>query len=336
MIWPPVTVDGAVQCWPLSATAAERLIQAVVAVDLSTRQKLFAELLQHDDTARQWSAATVPAGSDPAAWLAENWAKTLIWPDLASGGWVAATVARLRRLHELESDFATELLTAKVESLKEFAYGAGHELNNPLANIATRAQTLLKDETHPERRRRLAAINAQAFRAHEMIADLMLFARPPKLALESVTLSEVFAEVTAESTEAAQRQRTELSCDVVEPALAMQADAGQLHVALQAVVQNALEALGQGGQVVLRARRKVGSPATVGIEVQDNGPGIPPEVLPKIFDPYYSGREAGRGLGFGLCKAWRIITAHGGRISVASTPGTGTIVTIQLPAAASG
>ena len=87
---------------------------------------------------------------------------------------------RLRQSAQLETDFDERLQTAKLDSLKEFAYGAGHELNNPLANIASRAQTLLREETHPDRRRRLAAINTQAFRAHEMLADMMLFARPPR------------------------------------------------------------------------------------------------------------------------------------------------------------
>ena len=72
---------------------------------------------------------------------------------------------KLARLDQLEHEFDRALQQAKLDSLKEFAYGAGHEINNPLANISARAQTLLKDERDPERRRKLAAINAQAFRA---------------------------------------------------------------------------------------------------------------------------------------------------------------------------
>ncbi|PQO47752.1 histidine kinase dimerization/phospho-acceptor domain-containing protein, partial [Blastopirellula marina] len=67
----------------------------------------------------------------------------------------------------------------KLASLKRLAYGASHEINNPLANIASRAQALLVDENDPDRRHELATIYAQAMRGHEMIADLMLFARPP-------------------------------------------------------------------------------------------------------------------------------------------------------------
>jgi signal transduction histidine kinase len=67
------------------------------------------------------------------------------------------------------------------------------------------------------------------------------------------------------------------------------------------------------------------------ISVTDTGPGIAPEVLPHIFDPYYSGREAGRGLGLGLSKAWRIVEQHGGRIEAENLPVGGLRFTIYLP-----
>src|SRR3954468_13179505 len=96
--------------------------------------------------------------------------------------------ARLARLDELEHRFTSALEHAKLAALKEFAYGASHEINNPLANISTRAQALLAEEPHPERRKKLATIVAQALRAHEMISDLMLFAKPPPLSLSDVSL----------------------------------------------------------------------------------------------------------------------------------------------------
>src|SRR5438477_12478568 len=90
---------------------------------------------------------------------------------------------------EAAADFDAALESAKLQALYNFAYGLSHEINNPLANIATRAQTLLVDEKDPERRRKLATIVQQAFRAHEMIADLMLFARPPALRREQIDVT---------------------------------------------------------------------------------------------------------------------------------------------------
>jgi signal transduction histidine kinase len=237
---------------------------------------------------------------------------------------------KLARLAQLEGKFAETLEREKLESLKQLAYGAGHEINNPLANISVRAQTLLKQETDPERRRTLAAINAQVYRAHEMIADLMLFSRPPKLQAEPVDLVELIERVRAElADEAAQRGAVLKQAEAAEPVIA-EVDRVQLGVALRAICVNALEATGLGGRIELAVR-----PADVHsgarITISDNGPGISPEVRRHLFDPFYSGREAGRGLGFGLSKSWRIITDHGGRIDVENPP-NGAQFVITLPA----
>jgi signal transduction histidine kinase len=82
------------------------------------------------------------------------------------------------------------------------------------------------------------------------------------------------------------------------------------------------------------AGAKSTSPAKNSIEitVADNGPGIPPEIRDKIFEPFFSGREAGRGLGLGLAKCWRIVTLHGGQIEVRDTPGGGATFVVRLPA----
>ena len=88
----------------------------------------------------------------------------------------------------LQQDFQRQLETDKLQAMKELAYGASHEINNPLANISSRAQLLLRDEPDPERRRSLSTINSQAFRAHEMLADLMLFAKPPAIVRQPLDL----------------------------------------------------------------------------------------------------------------------------------------------------
>ena len=99
-----------------------------------------------------------------------------------------------------------------------------------------------------------------------------------------------------------------------------------------------MEAIGKQGNVTLElclsdadARSRGHSGDVVQIVVADDGPGIPSEFQAKLFDPFFSGREAGRGLGFGLCKCWRIITLHGGWIDVESQPGQGALFTMALP-----
>jgi signal transduction histidine kinase len=237
-------------------------------------------------------------------------------------------VAQIRQCAELKANFQQRLYAAKLESLKEFAYGAGHELNNPLANIATRAQTLLREETHPERRRRLAAINTQAFRAHEMVADMMLFARPPKLMPEQFDLVHLAEEVLIELANEAAAQQTALHLPARREPLMISADPVHLRVALRAICMNSLEAIGRGGNLTVGVSQ-AGSHSEIAIT--DDGPGISPEIREKIFDPFFSGREAGRGLGFGLSKCWRIVTLHGGQIIVHCEPGRETTFTITLP-----
>ncbi len=247
---------------------------------------------------------------------------------------------QLSRLVDLESDFQTALETAKLDAVKEFAYGASHEINNPLANISARAQTLLQDERDPERRRRLAAINSQAFRAHEMIADMMLFARPPRMNRVPVDLVGLIRAITSNFKQDATAQNTQLIFRSSDAELTIKADAVHLRVAITVLVTNAIESLGEGGTIEVDVRpAKAGAVRlaghavgeTVQIVVTDSGPGIAPEARPHIFDPFYSGREAGRGLGLGLSKCWRIVTEHGGRIDVLPAQ-QGVSFQITLPA----
>jgi len=245
---------------------------------------------------------------------------------------------KLARLGELENRFDRTLETEKLESLKAFAYGASHEINNPLANISTRAQTLLREETDPERRRKLAVINSQAFRAHELIADLMLFARPPALSVAPVDLVGLADQVVAELAAEAAAQRTTLVRLPQASPVIVPADRTHLAAALKAMCVNSLEALRLGGRIEVAVQAPgdtgegSGGAKWAEIVIADTGPGISPEVRRHLFDPYFSGREAGRGIGLGLSKSWRIVTEHGGRIDVESQPERGATFRIRLPA----
>ena len=255
-----------------------------------------------------------------ARWLAPQSAADLL----------PALTAKLARLAALENRFDDVLQTEKLEAMAEFAAGAGHEINNPLAVIAGRAQLFLRGETDPERGRALALINVQAMRIYEMIADMRLFARPPQLEPQRLDLALLVDRLIEELAPAAIQQETAI-CRRGDPGpLEIEADPVQLLVAVRALCQNSLEALGHQGHVELAVRR-----AGLGAEisVSDDGPGIPLDQRRHLFDPFYSARQAGRGLGLGLSKCWRIVTLHGGRIGVESGPGQGALFTIYLPPA---
>jgi signal transduction histidine kinase len=268
-------------------------------------------------------------------------------------------VADYERL-QTERDAALE--REKLDSLAQFAAGAGHEINNPLAVIYGRAQLLLAGESDPERRRALLTVGTQAMRIHEMIADLMLFARPPEPRRQVIELAPLAADVLkALSTQASELGVTLRFQPAAKPVSAW-ADPVQIRVVLVSLLNNSLEALGRGGtvEVALASRKrrrtvadslddaggKNGSPPPAGsgdgsdefavLHVTDDGPGLSDEARRHLFDPFYSGREAGRGLGLGLAKCWRIVTAHGGTIRVRSRPGQGTALTVLLPTSPAG
>ena len=308
---------------------------------------------------------------------------------------------KLARLAELENDLQRALEVEKLEAMAEFAAGAGHEINNPLTVIFGRAQLLLREEADPERRRSLALIGAQAMRIHEMIADMMLYARPPRPELERVELIGLVDDVIAGLRPRCEEQETAIRRVDSSGPIDVEADPVQLQVALRAVCQNAIEALQSGGHIEIHLECGDSSPLSgerkgdrpplcddqrfasvpasgpfrergpvplspgektglgsqrsdkesgnespqsnkesgnelpqskeVRIHVRDDGPGLKPEERRHLFDPFYSARQAGRGLGFGLSKAWRIVTNHGGRIEVAGQTGEGAVFTLILP-----
>src|SRR4029078_6489412 len=133
------------------------------------------------------------------------------------------------------AEFDVQLERAKLDAMKELAYGASHEINNPLANIAARAQTLLDDEEDPGRRQKLIAIHRQAMRAHEMISDLMLFARPPKLKMASFRLPDFIKKVVGGLLALANERSVRLDCVTNDLSGELSGDETQLSVALHAL-----------------------------------------------------------------------------------------------------
>lgn len=229
-------------------------------------------------------------------------------------------------------EFSRRLNEEKLAALQAFAYGASHEINNPLANISMRAQTLLASEKDSKKRELLFSIYRQAMRAHAMIADMMTYARPPQPQRSVVDLRELAQRAIDDAAEAARMQHTRLVASVPETPVMVSADPNHVLVALRSLIDNALEALVQGGEIAVEAA--LGDDGAAGLlRVQDNGPGMTEEVRRHCLDPFFSGREAGRGLGFGLPKCWAIMQQHGGSIEVDSVSGEGTRVTLCFPAA---
>ncbi len=206
----------------------------------------------------------------------------------------------------------------RLAALIEFAAAAGHEINNPLAVILGRAQLLLNREKDEAKRQSLETIAGQAMRIRDMIGDIMLFADPPPPSRQMIDVSHVIPKLVEKVTGALQHQSNrvlpQLSIDLPEQ-LELNADVNQFQIVISELLRNALHPSTEASQVLLRIDDEPDDSSVV-ITVRDNGRGLTEQEAAHLFDPFYSGRQAGRGLGFGLCKVWRIVKMHQGTIAV--------------------
>jgi signal transduction histidine kinase len=219
---------------------------------------------------------------------------------------------------------AERLHSAKLASLAELAAGAGHEINNPLAVISGQAQYLLGHQadllvadTEGAVSKVLHTIIGQTKRIHSLIRELMLFARPVPARLTKVDLPTLLGEVSASLVELAEKKRVQLAVFARPEQLPILTDAEQVRTVLTNLLRNAIEAAPLDGwaRLVMHEGR---NPDEIEVFVEDSGPGPTPEQQPHLFDPFYSGRSAGRGRGLGLPVAWRLARNQGGDVSLAA------------------
>ncbi len=232
-----------------------------------------------------------------------------------------------QRQRSLEESFDRRLHKTKLDAIKELAYGLSHEINNPLANISTRAQQLQRAEEDPSRVATLQRIIDQVYRAHEMIADLMFYANPPAAQPESCDITPIVHSVVESFHEETERQGIRVEVTTPEEPAVVTVDANMIGEALRVLIRNAVEAIGCQGTIVVSIAI---NGENTKIHIADSGPGLSDKARQHAFDPYYSGREAGRGLGLGLCRAYRIAQLHNADITLAGGP-AGCVATIAIP-----
>lgn len=233
------------------------------------------------------------------------------------------TESLTRTLRELAS---RESLAA----VGEFAASLAHEIRNPLTAIRIDLQSL--DEKLPREsglREPLDSALAEIERLNLTVQDALDVARRGQARSESVDLVEPLSAAARAARPAFEARDATLSVHAVpETQLTVRGDRGALEQLFLNVLQNAAQALEAGGQTTVGIDRDDGS---VAVMIHDDGVGMPPEVLERVFDPLFSTREAGTGLGLTIAR--RIARATGGEIHVESAEGKGTTVRIRLPLA---
>ncbi|HEY6006720.1 MAG TPA: ATP-binding protein [Geobacteraceae bacterium] len=241
-------------------------------------------------------------------------------------------VERLRERDQLEKRLYEAEHLSKVGQL---ASGIAHEIRNPL-NYISLAIDHLKSELLPgcgDRRAELEAltdkIKEEVRRANYMVLNFMNYGRPLKLRPGQVVYPDLIAKALPLVQDKLAEQRVEV-VTAIDPELPpMQADPELLRNCLFNFITNGAQAMPNGGRIVLGASFDLAG-QVFRLTFADEGEGIAPEDLGKIFQPYFTTKEAGIGLGLAITE--RIIKEHGGAIAVESTPGSGTVFTVTLPA----
>lgn len=249
-------------------------------------------------------------------------------------------------LKELEERQKHLLRSEKLASMGTMVAGVAHELNNPLSNIWSSCQILLEDNTlatDSPQRNMLRQIDEQCVRARDIVRSLLDFTRERRFQVETLPL-EPLVRQTLRFIKDDTPHELEIGLDIPSD-LAVRADPQRLQQALLNLIKNAMQAAGERGRVSIGARRHApgaAAPADAGlapcrdmaaidIRVSDNGPGIPPEILPRIFDPFFTTKDVGKGMGLGLFIVYQIVEEHGGCISAASEDGRGATFVMRLP-----
>lgn len=246
-----------------------------------------------------------------------------------------------QKTRELNQAHEQMLKSERMASIGKLAAVVAHEINNPLAGILTYAKLLKKrvalgkDLATDDTVSSLDLIESESRRCGEIVRNLMSFARVTPMTFEPSDLNAVIRRCK-------QLVKHQLELAGIEAHLILSAnlptvrcDPAQIEQVILSLVMNAIDALPHGGSINIRSRPARDS-ENVEIQVQDDGVGIPADVLPNLFEPFFTTKERGHGLGLGLAISRTIIERHSGGIEVSSEPGHGTIITITLPVGGQG
>ncbi len=255
---------------------------------------------------------------------------------LVTGGTEVADLARefnamAAAIEEREQDLVR---SERLAAVGKMAAVITHEIRNPLSSIGLNTELLEEDLIRfgvpLEARNLCGAIHAEVDRLAAITEEYLRFARLPKPRLEREQVNGIVAGVIEFQRGELVNEGVRVIAELADGLPLISADEAQLRGAFLNLMRNSVEAMAGTGGVLTVATRKNG--ASVEIQVRDTGPGIAPDNLTRIFEPFFSTKERGTGLGLALTE--QIVAEHGGRIAVDSTLGRGTTFTISLPAAA--
>ena len=224
---------------------------------------------------------------------------------------------------------------AQLSFVGELAAGLAHEIKNPLAGIQGVVDILIRrrDKNDPEREA-LEGMRHEVTRIDNTVRLLLDRARPRLVSLRETSLRELVARsvnlARAQVTNAiGSEKQVKIDFEAPEDPVMISIDPGQIEDAVLNLIINAIEAVDVDGQVTIRLSTPQDDAEEIAIEVSDNGTGISEPDLSKVFDPFFTTRQSGTGLGLPSVRC--IARLHGGGVDVKSSPGQGSVFTIRLP-----
>jgi signal transduction histidine kinase len=232
--------------------------------------------------------------------------------------------ARLADLHMLEAQLRRR---DRLSALGEVAVGIAHEVRNPLGVISTSAELVRKKGAlAPADAKLLGYVIDEVRRINNLITEFLSFAKPTPPLLVPLKAIDVVKRVAEFCEPELGRQNVELAIIDDAPGAMVEGDQDQLYQAGLNLILNALDAMPDGGRLAIRLYRVEGQ---LRISFVDSGPGVPAELQERIFNPFFTTKPSGTGLG--LAKSFSILESHGGRIEYADTPAGGAMFTLVLP-----
>jgi len=219
----------------------------------------------------------------------------------------------------------------KLASIGTLASGVAHELNNPLNNIYLSAQILEKEtreSSSPMVKEIVTDIVGQTIRVKGIVGDLLEFAKGREPRRKEIEMTELIRKAYRLVSMTEDTQRVNFTLETDPDGAAAYADPEQMERVFINLFNNAVDAMSGAGDLAVKVS-KAGD-GLIGITVSDTGKGMPADALAKVFEPFYTTKDKGTGLGLAI--TFNIIKRHGGKVSVESSEGGGTVFTIVLPA----
>jgi PAS domain S-box-containing protein len=224
---------------------------------------------------------------------------------------------------------------SKLATMGELAASVAHELNNPLATISLHAEVLVGQLAADDANRRsLLVIEQEVERMATLVSNLLLFSRRSQPQISTVDLREELATLLDFVQYHLRSHRIDIVQDFAAALPAVEADRQQLRQVFLNLISNASDAMPEGGTLTVRSRAgaMASRQTVVVVEFSDTGIGVQPSDLPKLWEPFFTTKPEGKGIGLGLAICRRSVEQHHGTIEIETKPGQGATVRITLPA----